>query len=192
MPMAREEIVPDNLEDMPTPTPDELDAIDMMEEQAVLAQLVVTKGFDSAIFESRVILVTREEFLIGRSEDGDCDLVINVPYVSPRHCVIAVGKNYQYTVRDLNSKNGTFVNDERIPEDESMPAPVGSEISITKSITMEIWEPDMMLDTARFDHDGDGDDDAFDEVEEVEFQPLPGLKYAEDDRGAVGDDYEPI
>ena len=192
MPMSRENIVPNNLEDMPTPAPHELDAMDMMSEQRVLAQLIVTKGFDSAIFESRVIPITDEEFLIGRSEDGECDLVINVPYVSPHHCVIMVGDNHQYTIRDLNSKNGTFVNDERIPEEEGMPAPIGSEISITKSITMEIWEPDMVLDTRRFDRDGDGDDDAIKEVQEAEFQPLPGLKYAEDDRGTVGNDYEPI
>jgi hypothetical protein len=192
MPMAREDIVPNNLDDMPTPTPDELDAMDMMEEQTVLAQLIVTKGFDSAIFESRIIPITDEEFLIGRSEDGECDLVINVPYISPRHCVIVIGENHQYTIRDLNSKNGTFVNDERIPEEEGMPAPIGSEISITKSITMEIWEAEMVLDTTRFDRDGDGDDDAMDEIEEAEFQPLPGLKYAEDDRGSIGDDYEPI
>lgn len=192
MPMSRENIVPNNLDDMPTPSPDELDVMDMMAEQRVLAQLVVTKGFDSAIFESRVILITDEEFLIGRSEDGECDLVINVPYVSPHHCVIMIGDNHQYTIRDLNSKNGTFVNDERIPEEEGMPAPIGSEISITKSITMEIWEPDMVMDTRRFDRDGDGDDDALEEVKEAEFQPLPGLKYAEDDRGTIGDDYEPI
>gem|GEM_PF-1310970 len=192
MPMSRENIVPNNLEDMPTPTPDELETMDMMAEQRVLAQLIVTKGFDSAIFESRVILITDEEFLIGRSEDGECDLVINVPYVSPHHCVIMVGDNHQYTIRDLNSKNGTYVNDERIPEEEGMPAPIGSEISITKSITMEIWEPDMVLDTRRFDRDGDGDDDDLEEVKEAEFQPLPGLKYAEDDRGSIGNDYEPI
>lgn len=192
MPRAREDIVPNNLDDMPTPTPDELDMMDIQSEQPVLAQLIVTKGFDPAIFESRIILIKDAEFLIGRSEDGECDLVINVPYVSPQHCVIVIGDNHQYTIRDLNSKNGTFVNDERIPEDEGMPAPIGSEISITKSITMEIWEPDMVMDTRRFDRDGDGDDDSMDEVAEAEFQPLPGLKYAEDDRGAIGDDYEPI
>jgi hypothetical protein len=192
MPMAREDIEPNNLDDIPTPTPDELDEMDMMNEQPVLAQLIVTQGFDSSIFESRIILIRDEEFLIGRSEDGECDLVINVPYISPHHCVISIGENQQYTIRDLNSKNGTFVNDERIPEEEGMPAPIGSEISITKSITMEIWEPEMVVDTRRFDRDGDGDDDDVEEVEEAEFQPLPGLKYADDDRGSIGNDYEPI
>ena len=154
--------------------------------------MIVTRGFDSAIFETRTIDIKDREFLIGRSEDGECDLVINVPYISPQHCVIMIGDNHQYSVRDLNSKNGTYVNDERIPEDESMPAPIGSEISITKSITMEIWDADTVVDTSRFDRDGDGDDDAFDEVIEAEFQPLPGLKYVDDDGDPIGDDYEPI
>lgn len=192
MPVERSEIVPNNLDDMPTPTPDELDAIEMMEEEVVLAQLIVTQGFDSAVFERRVIPIKEREFLIGRSEDGECDLVINVPYVSPRHCVILIEDNNQYSVRDLSSKNGTYVNDERIPEDDSMPAPLGSEISITKSITMEIWDAGTVLDTTRFDLDGDGEDDAMDVEEEAEFKPLPGLKYVDDDGGTVGSDYEPI
>ncbi len=50
--------------DRATSSPDELDAMDMMDEPIVLAQLIVTKGFDSAIFESRVILITDEEFLV--------------------------------------------------------------------------------------------------------------------------------
>lgn len=191
-PMNREDIVPNNLDDMHTPTPEELAAMESMEEEVVLAQLIITKGFDSAIFESRIINITSTEFLVGRVEDDETDLVINVPYVSPRHCVIIITDGQQYTVRDLSSKNGTYVNDERVADDKTMPAPLGSEIGITKRITMEIWDANMVLDLSRFDRDGDGDDDAFDVIEEAEFQPLPGLKYVDDDGDAIDPDYEPI
>ncbi len=188
-PVDREDIVPNNLDDMPTPSPEELD---MMDEDVAIAQLIVTKGFDTSIFAERVIKITTPEFLIGRAEDDETDLVVNVPYVSPHHCVILVEEGNQFMVRDLGSKNGTFVNDERVKDDDSMPAPLGSEISITKSITMEIWDANIQLDMTRFDRDGDGDDDAMDEVEEAEFQPLPGLKYVDDDGDPIDPNYEPI
>jgi len=191
-PMNREDIEPNNLDDMHTPTPEEIEAMEMMEEETVLAQLIVTKGFDTAIFEQRVIEITTPEFLIGRAEDDETDLVVNVPYVSPHHCVILVGEGNQFMVRDLGSKNGTYVNDERVSDEDNMPAPLGSEISITKSITMEIWDANIQLDMSRFDRDGDGDDDDMDEMNEAEFQPLPGLKYVDDDGGPITSDYEPI
>ena len=37
--MERADIVPNNLEHMPTPTPDELDAMDMMEDHPLLGSV---------------------------------------------------------------------------------------------------------------------------------------------------------
>jgi hypothetical protein len=187
----RADIVPNNLDDMHTPTEDELLAMDQ-QESTVLAQLVVTKGYTTEIFPQRVIEIRSKTFLIGRAEDDATNLIINVPYVSPQHCEILVEDGNQFTVRDLGSKNGTFVNDERVKEDDSLPAPLGSEISITKSITMEIWDANIHLETGRFEGDGDTDDDVAQLEEEVEFQPLPGLKYVDDDGYPIGLDYEPI
>lgn len=187
----RADIVPNNLDDMHTPTEEELIAMEQ-QESTVLAQLVITKGYTTEIFPQRVIEIRSETFLIGRAEDDATNLIINVPYVSPQHCVILVEEGNQFTVRDLGSKNGTFVNDERVKEDESMPAPLGSEISITKSITMEIWDANIQLETSRFEGDVDNDDDEAQPEKEVEFQPLPGLKYVDDDGGPIGLDYEPI
>lgn len=190
MPRERDEIVPNNLDDMHTPLPEELDAMEAEDmEKEVLARLIVTEGFEDV--GQRTIDITTPEFMIGRSADKDCDLVINVPYVSPRHCIIII-RDGHYVVRDLNSKNGTYVNDERVPQEVDMPAPVGSEISVTKSITMEIWDGDTVIDVSRFEQGGDGDDDSFDVSREADFQPLPGLKYVPDDGGPVGDDYQPI
>jgi pSer/pThr/pTyr-binding forkhead associated (FHA) protein len=55
--------------------------------------------------------------VIGRQHD--CDLRVPLPTVSRRHCQI--GQNGQMLkVRDLGSKAGTFINDERIdPDGES-------------------------------------------------------------------------
>jgi pSer/pThr/pTyr-binding forkhead associated (FHA) protein len=52
--------------------------------------------------------------LIGRGED--CHLRPQSEAVSRRHCVIITTEN-EVVVRDLNSRNGTFVNDERVGEE---------------------------------------------------------------------------
>ncbi len=43
----------------------------------------------------------------------DCDLVVNVPSVSGRHCRLSRDEN-GFVLEDLNSTNGTFVNGERV------------------------------------------------------------------------------
>lgn len=48
---------------------------------------------------------------VGRS--SDCELVLKHPTVSRRHAAISV-ENSSITVQDLGSRNGTFVNGERI------------------------------------------------------------------------------
>ena len=57
------------------------------------------------------IAVKGKKFLIGRAED--CHLRPNSELISRHHCVILVEDSY-IGVRDFGSKNGTYVNDERI------------------------------------------------------------------------------
>ncbi len=59
------------------------------------------------------------KFLIGRGED--CHLRPNSDLVSRHHCILFVGDSGA-AVRDLNSRNGTFVNDERIKVDTPLRA----------------------------------------------------------------------
>ncbi len=59
------------------------------------------------------------KFLIGRGED--CQLRPNSDSVSRHHCVLLVGADGA-VVRDLGSRNGTFVNDERITSDRPLVA----------------------------------------------------------------------
>lgn len=57
------------------------------------------------------ILKSKNEIIIGR--DSSCDLVLSDPYVSRRHCRI-FKENQRYFVEDLNSTNGTFINNIRL------------------------------------------------------------------------------
>ncbi len=53
------------------------------------------------------------EFLVGRAED--CDVHLLEPFVSRHHCGIVVDTQTQFLrVRDMGSRNGTFINDQRI------------------------------------------------------------------------------
>ena len=51
------------------------------------------------------------EFLVGRAPE--CKLRPNSDLVSRRHCLISIGKD-RVVIRDLGSRNGTLVNDEKI------------------------------------------------------------------------------
>ena len=57
------------------------------------------------LFESDSFLVGREDF---------CDLTINQDAVSRRHCKIEQKGNGEFILIDLNSTNGTFLNEKRI------------------------------------------------------------------------------
>jgi predicted component of type VI protein secretion system len=51
--------------------------------------------------------------LIGRRQE--CDLCVPLSVVSRKHCEICVEQN-KLMIRDLHSKNGTFVNDQQIED----------------------------------------------------------------------------
>ena len=57
------------------------------------------------------IAVPGPEFLVGRAPE--CKLRPNSDMVSRRHCMISIVEG-RATIRDLGSRNGTFVNDQKI------------------------------------------------------------------------------
>src|SRR5215475_11119165 len=59
--------------------------------------------------EGKIIPITLSQFLIGR--DPQCHLRPASATISKRHCAILV-KNGKVLVRDFDSTNGTFINDE--------------------------------------------------------------------------------
>ncbi|MBN2291666.1 MAG: FHA domain-containing protein [Pirellulales bacterium] len=76
-------------------------------------RLVVASGKNAG----RVVPVTGGRFFIGRAED--CQLRPNTDLISRHHCAITVEDGF-VTVRDFGSRNGTFVNDERIRGEEEL------------------------------------------------------------------------
>jgi predicted component of type VI protein secretion system len=70
-------------------------------------QLIVSKGGARA----KRFQLSRETTIIGRRRD--CNLCIPSSEVSRRHCLLQVQDGY-LTIEDLNSINGTFLNDQRI------------------------------------------------------------------------------
>ena len=59
----------------------------------------------------REILLSGDEFLVGRGED--CDLCLRDPEVSRHHCLIRV-RGRETAISDLGSSNGTFINGHRL------------------------------------------------------------------------------
>jgi pSer/pThr/pTyr-binding forkhead associated (FHA) protein len=73
--------------------------------------LKVLKGSSAG----KEIKVPTPKCIVGRGED--CQLRPKSDAISRQHCVLYVNKSGQLVIRDLKSKNGTFVNGERISED---------------------------------------------------------------------------
>jgi predicted component of type VI protein secretion system len=64
-----------------------------------------------------IIQIRRGKLLIGREED--CQLRPDSEFVSRHHCVLLLD-DYTLRIRDLGSKNGTFVNGRRIGTSETI------------------------------------------------------------------------
>jgi len=70
------------------------------------ATLKVLSGF----LTGQSVRLTRK-LLIGRAED--CDVQVESQFVSAHHCVVLLDE-YTLRLRDLGSKNGTYVNGRKI------------------------------------------------------------------------------
>ena len=73
----------------------------------MLVKLRVMQGAQAG----REVIIPVAEFLIGRGEE--CHLRPRSDAISRRHCVIAVSDK-QVVLRDLGSKNGSYVNGQRV------------------------------------------------------------------------------
>jgi hypothetical protein len=154
--------------------------------QHLYGRMITLRGIDE-----REILITEELFTIGRSAD-ECDYVINKPYISPAHCKL-VHRNGDFFIEDMYSKNGIFINGERIPRDREVVVPISSEIEITKHIAFELWDPDTEINLeAEITNAHVQEDDLPSYEDELVFKPLMGVTYAADNGGEVDDSYSPI
>jgi pSer/pThr/pTyr-binding forkhead associated (FHA) protein len=64
----------------------------------------------SGLLSGQSVRLTRK-LLIGRAED--CDVQVESEFVSAHHCVVLL-EEYTLRLRDLGSKNGTYVNGRKI------------------------------------------------------------------------------
>ena len=111
------------------------------------------------------IPLRKSKFLIGRSED--CDLRPNSDMISRHHCVIIVDGSY-IEIRDFGSKNGTFVNGQRVtmplelrPGDLLEAGPLEFEVTVEQRVGGKKRAPvkDVADVVERTAHSPDGSDD---------------------------------
>ena len=79
--------------------------------------------------EGKEISVASEKFLIGRSES--CQLRPKSESISRKHCIIVV-RDGKILIQDLKSRNGTYVNDKRLPSDRAKVLSAGDHIALGK------------------------------------------------------------
>lgn len=75
--------------------------------------------------EGLEIPLKKDKFLIGRAKE--CALRAGSEAISRRHCAI-IRREKGWTVRDLGSRNGTYVNDEKIAKE--VPIKAGDELRV--------------------------------------------------------------
>ena len=85
----------------------------------------------SGSHEGKEIAISSEKFLIGRSES--CQLRPKSESVSRKHCVIVLKEN-RVLIQDLKSRNGTYVNDKRLPVDKAKVLKAGDVLRIGKLV----------------------------------------------------------
>ena len=83
----------------------------------------------SGSHEGKEIGISSDKFLIGRSES--CQLRPKSESVSRKHCIIVL-KDNRVLIQDLKSRNGTFVNDKRLPLDKAKVLNGGDQLRIGK------------------------------------------------------------
>ena len=70
----------------------------------------------SGSHQGKEIAISTEKFLIGRSEE--CQLRPKSESVSRRHCIVVV-RDGRVLAQDLKSRNGTYVNEKKLPPDKA-------------------------------------------------------------------------
>jgi len=66
--------------------------------------------------------VRKQRFVVGRS--AGCDITIVAPTLSRRHLEVTVEDDNHIAIRDLGTRNGTFVGDEQVTEAEIQPGQI--------------------------------------------------------------------
>ena len=94
----------------------------------------------SGSHKGKEIKVSTEKFLIGRSDS--CQLRPKSESVSRKHCII-VRKDNRVLVQDLKSRNGTFVNEKRLPTDKAKVLKPGDLLKVASLEFEVVIEPSL-------------------------------------------------
>ena len=94
----------------------------------------------SGSHKGKEIKVSTEKFLIGRSDS--CQLRPKSESVSRKHCII-VRKDNRVLVQDLQSRNGTFVNEKRLPTDKAKVLKPGDLLKVASLEFEVVIEPSL-------------------------------------------------
>lgn len=116
-------------EDTPSPSATTTDAV--ATQPAANASLMLTEAGNEYSISKDVVLVGRES--VPDNVFPDIDLTPDDPdgYVSRRHAQIQ-RQDEDHAIIDLDSKNGTFVNDKRLSGGTPLPLASGDEIRLGK------------------------------------------------------------
>lgn len=79
--------------------------------------------------EGKEIVVNTDKYLIGRSES--CQLRPKSESISRKHCIL-VTRDGKLLAQDLKSRNGTFVNEKRLPTDRAKVLKSGDKLELGK------------------------------------------------------------
>lgn len=91
-----------------------------------LEQMTESKGASYLVFNKKKIQMVK---LIKIGRDADNDVVVDNKLASRNHAVIQKIRD-AYFIQDLESTNGTFVNDVRIPNNKYVKLNSGDKITI--------------------------------------------------------------
>ena len=79
--------------------------------------------------EGTEIPISGDKFLIGRSES--CQLRPKSDSISRKHCILVI-RDGRVLIQDLKSRNGTYVNEKRLPSDRAKILAAGDSLKIGK------------------------------------------------------------
>lgn len=161
----------------------DLAGVPKAEQEQVYARLFVMQGL-----QAHEIVINRKQFKIGRSEDVGCDYVIDQPFINPEHCQFRIQDSGEITLADLNSKNGTFVNGERLQPNREAIVPFGSEVQITRNISIQLNDPSSVYSPTM--HMGGTQGQESRQARQFGFRPMLQVRYV--DSGELPEDYEPL
>jgi DNA-binding winged helix-turn-helix (wHTH) protein len=101
-----------------------------------------TRSRYSLVWEAKQLTLSEGENVVGR--DRDLAVSLDSSSVSRRHCVIRVTGD-RVTIEDLDSKNGTFVRDERISG--AVPVEAGDRIRVGTLVLALVSDENTLTET---------------------------------------------